>query len=189
MTTSWPIPAGSPSSARERGAGRTTTSSVVASSHGARRSHSARSASVSRSRLCIADWSHPEGPYSAWRVFGPNMTMRASLCRARWAFDPSIGPDGTDDYIPGSEIGPDGPPRTGRIPRCLPSAGAGLPPRSAPSSSSSNGCTGERSERGARISDGEEGPKARGYGLFQSHWVLEKALERGVLRALLVVEH
>ena len=36
----------------------------------------------------IADWSHPEGPYSAGRVFGPNMAMRTSLFRAGWAFDP-----------------------------------------------------------------------------------------------------
>ena len=51
----------------------------------------------------IADWVHPEGPYPASRVFGPNMAIRASVFRAGWSFDPAIGPDGTDNYIPGSE--------------------------------------------------------------------------------------
>jgi len=51
----------------------------------------------------IADWSIPEGPYSAHRVFGPNMAYRASVFRDGWRFDPRIGPDGTDRYMTGSE--------------------------------------------------------------------------------------
>jgi len=51
----------------------------------------------------IADWAQPEGPYPASRVFGPNMAIRASVFRAGWSFDPAIGPNGTDNYIPGSE--------------------------------------------------------------------------------------
>lgn len=51
----------------------------------------------------IADWNVPEGPYSAHRVFGPNMAYRASLFRDGWRFDPRIGPDGTDRYMTGSE--------------------------------------------------------------------------------------
>jgi GT2 family glycosyltransferase len=51
----------------------------------------------------IADWVQPEGPYRASRVYGPNMAIRASVFHAGWSFDPAIGPDGTDTYIPGSE--------------------------------------------------------------------------------------
>ena len=51
----------------------------------------------------IADWAQPEGPYRASRVYGPNMAIRASVFRAGWSFDPAIGPNGTDNYIPGSE--------------------------------------------------------------------------------------
>jgi GT2 family glycosyltransferase len=51
----------------------------------------------------IADWIQPEGPYPASRVFGPNMAIRASVFHSGWSFDPAIGPDGTDNYIPGSE--------------------------------------------------------------------------------------
>ena len=51
----------------------------------------------------IADWAQAEGPYPASRVYGPNMAIRASVFRAGWSFDPTIGPDGTDNYIPGSE--------------------------------------------------------------------------------------
>ena len=51
----------------------------------------------------IADWAQPEGPYPASRVFGPNMAIRANVFRAGWSFDPAIGPNGTDNYVPGSE--------------------------------------------------------------------------------------
>jgi hypothetical protein len=54
----------------------------------------------------IADWVQPEGPYRASRVYGPNMAIRASVFHAGWSFDPAIGPDGTDTYIPGSETDP-----------------------------------------------------------------------------------
>jgi glycosyltransferase involved in cell wall biosynthesis len=51
----------------------------------------------------IADWAQPEGPYPASRVYGPNMAIRASVFREGWSFDPAIGPDGTDNYLPGGE--------------------------------------------------------------------------------------
>lgn len=51
----------------------------------------------------IADWKLPEGPYSAHRVFGPNMAYRASIFHEGWRFDPRIGPDGSDTYMTGSE--------------------------------------------------------------------------------------
>jgi GT2 family glycosyltransferase len=51
----------------------------------------------------IADWKIPEGPYSAHRVFGPNMTYRATVFEGGRRFDPRFGPDGTDTYITGAE--------------------------------------------------------------------------------------
>jgi GT2 family glycosyltransferase len=51
----------------------------------------------------IADWRRPEGPYDAGYVFGPNMAVRASVFRAGWRFDPQVGPDGSQRYVPGTE--------------------------------------------------------------------------------------
>jgi glycosyltransferase involved in cell wall biosynthesis len=51
----------------------------------------------------VADFDVPEGTYSAGRVYGANMAIRASIFRQGWTFDPGVGPDGTDTYIPGSE--------------------------------------------------------------------------------------
>jgi glucosyl-dolichyl phosphate glucuronosyltransferase len=51
----------------------------------------------------IAAWDQPEGPYTAHRVFGPNMAFRGSIFQAGWRFDPRIGPDGSKTYMTGSE--------------------------------------------------------------------------------------
>ena len=51
----------------------------------------------------IADWDIPEGFYSARRVWGPNMAIRASIFRNGWRYDPNIGPGGSQNYIMGSE--------------------------------------------------------------------------------------
>jgi glycosyltransferase involved in cell wall biosynthesis len=56
-----------------------------------------------RHAYVIADWGDTEGPYRAWKVFGPNMAIRAAVFRDGWSFSPGIGPDGTGTYIPGSE--------------------------------------------------------------------------------------
>jgi len=54
--------------------------------------------------FAIADWGIPEGIYQADKVWGPNMAIRASLFREGWKFNPSIGPDGSRKYVPGSEV-------------------------------------------------------------------------------------
>jgi hypothetical protein len=51
----------------------------------------------------VADFSRPEGPYSSGYVYGPNMAIRAAVFKAGWRFDTTIGPDGTDRYVTGSE--------------------------------------------------------------------------------------
>lgn len=51
----------------------------------------------------IADWGVEEGPYWAWKVFSPNMAIRASVFAGGVRFDPEIGPNGTDNYVMGSE--------------------------------------------------------------------------------------
>jgi glycosyltransferase involved in cell wall biosynthesis len=58
---------------------------------------------LSENAYAIADWNLSEGPYSAHRVFGPNMAYRASVFKVGWRFDPRFGPDGTDTYITGAE--------------------------------------------------------------------------------------
>lgn len=56
-----------------------------------------------RHAYAIADWSSGEGYYSAGRVFGGNMAIRRSVFAAGWAFAPEVGPEGTTEYVPGSE--------------------------------------------------------------------------------------
>ena len=56
-----------------------------------------------RHAFAIADWDIPEGLYCAGKVFGPNMAVRASIFKDGWRFNPGIGPDGTTNYITGSE--------------------------------------------------------------------------------------
>ena len=56
-----------------------------------------------RTAYAIADWDIPEGCYSAAKVWGPNMAIRASIFRDGWRFNPNLGPDGTDNYLTGSE--------------------------------------------------------------------------------------
>lgn len=56
-----------------------------------------------RHAYAIADWGSPEGYYSAGRVFGANMAIRRSVFASGWAFAPELGPQGSDDYIPGGE--------------------------------------------------------------------------------------
>jgi GT2 family glycosyltransferase len=58
---------------------------------------------LSENAYAIADWDLCEGPYSAHRVFGPNMAYRAAVFDGGWRFDPRFGPDGTDTYITGAE--------------------------------------------------------------------------------------
>ena len=58
---------------------------------------------LSENAYAIADWNLSEGPYSAHRVFGPNMAYRASVFTSGWRFDPRFGPNGTDTYITGAE--------------------------------------------------------------------------------------
>jgi len=58
---------------------------------------------LAENAYAIADWPYPEGPYSAHRVFGPNMAYRAEVFADGRRFDPRFGPDGTDVYVTGSE--------------------------------------------------------------------------------------
>lgn len=58
---------------------------------------------LSENAYAIADWNLSEGPYSAHRIFGPNMAYRASVFEGGGRFDPRFGPDGTDTYITGAE--------------------------------------------------------------------------------------
>jgi glycosyltransferase involved in cell wall biosynthesis len=53
--------------------------------------------------FAIANWEIPEGEYEAHRVWGPNMAIRAELFKDGWRFNPEIGPDGTANYVSGSE--------------------------------------------------------------------------------------
>jgi glycosyltransferase involved in cell wall biosynthesis len=53
----------------------------------------------------VADFKHPEGRYSSGYVYGPNMAIRRAVFEAGWRFDPTLGPDGTNDYVTGSETG------------------------------------------------------------------------------------
>lgn len=52
--------------------------------------------------LVVADWPQPEGGIPHYRVYGPNMAVRAALFQAGHRFDPGIGPRGAN-YAMGSE--------------------------------------------------------------------------------------
>ncbi|MDY0222959.1 MAG: glycosyltransferase [Desulfobacterium sp.] len=51
----------------------------------------------------IADWSIPEGCYTARNVYGPNMTVRSQLFKPGIKFNPKIGPEAGKQYVMGSE--------------------------------------------------------------------------------------
>ncbi|MGE0704873.1 MAG: glycosyltransferase family 2 protein [Vicinamibacterales bacterium] len=51
----------------------------------------------------IADFARPEGPYSSVNVYGPNMAVRSMVFKSGMRFDVNVGPNGTANYIPGSE--------------------------------------------------------------------------------------
>ena len=79
--------------------------------------------SLFENAYAIADWAQPEGPYSAHRVFGPNMAYRASVFEEGWRFDPRFGPDGSDTYVTGSETNLNlALERAGTVPVYLPAA-------------------------------------------------------------------
>lgn len=56
-----------------------------------------------RHAYAIADWETAEGYYSAGRVFGANMAVRSRIVAEGWRFAPEVGPQGSENYVPGSE--------------------------------------------------------------------------------------
>lgn len=50
----------------------------------------------------VADWALDEGQYSAHKVWGPNMAIRAQIFKKEWRFNEDLGPKG-ENYITGGE--------------------------------------------------------------------------------------